>query len=158
MLALLGEHAQFTYSKGDNFLMEKKEFTVFSFNEFLNEGKLMGSKCVKCGAQYLPPRPLCTECQNTEMEWLQFPGKGILAAFTVISVGPTMMVQEGFDRMNPYCSGIVQLDEGLKISGRIVGVDTKNPENIKVGTRMVIDLQQRCEKEVVKTYLAFKPA
>ena len=138
--------------------MDQREFTVFSFNEFLNEGKLMGSKCVKCGAQYLPPRPLCTECNSTEMEWVQFPGNGTLAAFTAISVGPTMMIQEGFDRTNPYCSGIVQLDEGPKISGRIVGVDTQNPENIKVGTRVVIDFQQRSEKDVVKTYLGFKPA
>jgi uncharacterized OB-fold protein len=137
--------------------MDKKDITVFSFNEFLNEGKLMGSKCLKCGAIYLPPRPLCTKCQNNTMEWEQFSGKGKLAAFTVISVGPTVMIQEGFDRVNPYCTGIVELDEGPKISARIVEVDVKNPEIIKVGTQLVMQLQSRCENGATRTQLAFKP-
>jgi uncharacterized OB-fold protein len=91
------------------------------------------------------------------MEWFQFKGQGKLAAFTTISVGPTIMVAEGFDRVNPYCSGIVELEEGPKISARIVGIDAKRPENIKVGTRMTVEFQQRCQGDVRKTYLGFRP-
>lgn len=137
--------------------MSEREFTAASFNEYLNEGKFVGSRCKKCGTLCLPPRPLCTKCQSSEMEWFQFKGQGKLAAFTTISVGPTIMVAEGFDRVNPYCSGIVELEEGPKISARIVGIDAKRPENIKVGTRMTVEFQQRCQGDVRKTYLGFRP-
>jgi uncharacterized OB-fold protein len=137
--------------------MEKKEITVFSFNEFLNEGKLMGSKCPKCGAIYLPPHPLCMKCQNNNMEWFRFSGTGKLVAFTVISVGPTYMISKGFDRLNPYCTGIVQLDEGPNISSRIIGFDLKKPESIKIGTNLVMELQPRRENESMQTQIIFKP-
>lgn len=136
--------------------MSQRDFTAASFNEYLNEGKLMGSKCKKCGAAYLPPRPLCIKCQSNEMEWFQFKGRGKLVAFTAISVGPTIMVSEGFDRLNPYCSGIVELEEGPKISARILGVDARKPDSIKVGTPMTVEFQESCEGDVRKTHLAFK--
>lgn len=48
--------------------MEQRDFTVNSFNKYLGEKKLMGSKCKKCGALYLPPRPLCQSCHEASME------------------------------------------------------------------------------------------
>ena len=136
--------------------MSEREFTSASFNQFLGEKKLMGSRCVKCGALYLPPRPLCTKCQSTQMEWVEMKGKGKLAAFTAISVGPSFMCQQGYDRNNPYLTGIVQLEEGPKISARLLNVDAKNPETVKVSIPMTVEFVESGAGPTKKTSLAFK--
>ena len=94
--------------------MEGRPFTDLSYEQFLNEEKLMGCRCKKCQALYLPPRPLCIECYGNEIEWVEIQGKGRLAAFTCISVGPPFMIKEGFDRGNPYCTGVVELEEKVR--------------------------------------------
>jgi uncharacterized OB-fold protein len=137
-------------------MMEAREFTSASFNRFLAEKKLMASRCKECKSMYLPPRPLCTRCYDGEMEWIELKGKGTLVAYTVIAVGPTFMIEEGYDRKNHYCSGIVQLEEGLKISARILEVDVKKPDAIKIGTPLEVDFLERGEGENKKTFLAFR--
>jgi len=137
-------------------MMELREFNSTSFNKFLSEKRLMASQCKGCKSMYLPPRPLCTRCYDGEMEWIELKGKGILVAYTVIAVGPTFMIEEGYDRKNHYCSGIVQLEEGLKISARILGVSIKNPNAIKIGTPLEVDFLERGEGENKKTFLAFR--
>ena len=79
-----------------------------------------------------------------------------LTGFTVIYSGPTFMVEQGFDRKNPYVSGIVELEEGASISARITGLDVSKPEEIKVGTPLTVDFLEFGEGDAKKTYLAFK--
>lgn len=136
--------------------MENRAFSDVSYKQFLNEDKLMGCKCKGCGALYLPPRPICIECYSSDMEWVEMKGKGKLAAFTAIHVGPPSMVAEGFNRKNPYCVGVVEFEEGVKIDARIEGVDTKNPETIKVGMPLTVKFLHRTEGENMKTFLAFE--
>ncbi|OIP92589.1 MAG: hypothetical protein AUK24_01285 [Syntrophaceae bacterium CG2_30_49_12] len=136
--------------------MENRAFSDVSYKQFLNEDKLMGCKCKGCGALYLPPRPICIECYSSDMEWVEMKGKGKLAAFTAIYVGPPSMVAEGFNRKNPYCVGVVEFEEGVKIDARIEGLDTKNPETIKVGMPLTAKFLHRTEGENMKTFLAFE--
>lgn len=136
--------------------VEQREFTASSFNKYLGEKKLMGSKCKKCGALYLPPRPLCAACQSNDMEWFEFSGKGKIAAFTAVAVAPTVMLNQGLGRNNPYVSGVVLTAEGPGISARITGVDGKKPETIKVGTPVHMEVLERAEGETKVHSLAFK--
>lgn len=136
--------------------MSERAFNDVSYEQFLNEKKVMGSKCKKCGALSVPPRPICVECHSSEMEWAEMKGKGKLAAFTCISVGPPSMVEEGYDRKNPYCTGVVELEEGPRVVARINGVDTKTPESIKVGLPVTAEFMPRGEGESLITILAFK--
>jgi len=136
--------------------MENKPFSDVSYNQFLNEDKLMGCRCKSCGTLYLPPRPICIECYSFDMEWVEMKGKGKLVAFTAVSVGPPYMVAEGFNRKNPYCVGVVELEEGVKIDARIEGVDTKDPETIKWGMPLTVKFLHRTEEEKMKTFLAFE--
>ena len=135
--------------------MPDREFTSASFYQFLNERRLMASRCTQCGALYLPPRPICIACHNDRMEWVQMKGNGTLAAFTTIAVAPTLMIEEGYGRDNPYCTGIVQLEEGPKISARIVGLDASKPESIEVGTPLTVQFIERGDGDDRKTYLGF---
>jgi uncharacterized OB-fold protein len=127
--------------------MKEIPFTIASYDKFIAEKKLMASKCVKCSALWLPPRPICLTCKSDALEWIELNGKGKLVAFTVIG----------------YCSGIVELEEGPRISAQILGVDVAHPENIKIGTSLTATFVERGSwhfveelAKVKKTYLAFQ--
>jgi hypothetical protein len=137
--------------------MDDKRFNDTSYEQFLNKSMIMGSKCKICGALALPPRAICISCFGTEMEWIQFRGTGRLAAFTSIMVAPPYMAKDGFGRNNPYVVGVVELDEGVKTVARIVGVDAKRPEQIRVGTPLKAEFLKRGEGPGKQTILAFKP-
>lgn len=137
--------------------MEERPFNDTSYEQFLNERKIMGSKCKKCGALALPPRSICVSCFGNEMEWMEFKGTGNLAAFTSIMVAPPYMVKEGFNRNNPYVVGVVELEEGVKTVARIIGVDARQPEYIKVGTPLKAEFHEKREGTETQTLLAFKP-
>lgn len=117
----------------------------------------MGSRCKKCDTLYVPPRPICLSCTSWDMEWAQVTGKGKLSAFTCIAIGPSFMRAEGYDRNNPYCSGVVELAEGARVDARIEGVAPNHPEKIEVGMKMTVKFLHRGEGDNLKSYLAFEP-
>lgn len=137
--------------------MEERPFNDISYERFLSEDKLMGSRCQKCGALFVPPRTICIKCYANEMEWIETKGNGKLAAFTCIAIGPPFMIKEGYDRKHPYVSGIVELEEGARVVARIEGVDGRKPETIKIGTPLQVEFLHRGEPNNSKTFLAFKP-
>jgi len=132
--------------------MGEMPFSDISFDHFLREEKLMGSRCQKCGALYVPPRPICIDCRSSEMGWEQMSGSGKLAAFTCIAIGTSAMIAEGYDRKNPYISGVVELDEGARVDARIDGLDGNKPEEIQVGMPLSVKYLHR---EGGRTHLAF---
>jgi uncharacterized OB-fold protein len=137
--------------------MADREFTGASFYQFLQENKLMGSRCQACGALHIPPRAICPACYGTGMEWVEMSGDGELLAFTTVHIAPTAMIEAGYDRKNPYCAGIVQLAEGPAISAQILGVDPARPQEIEIGTPLRVVFVRRGEGEQARTYLAFEP-
>ncbi len=137
--------------------MEQRNISDISYDQYLNEEKLMGSQCKKCGEIYTPPRSICIKCYATDMEWIEMKGKGKLAAFTCISVGPPFMNEEGFDRKHPYCVGVVELEEGTRVDARIEGVEPAKPETISIGTPVSVQFLHREKNNKQITYLAFKP-
>lgn len=136
--------------------MENKPLNDASYEQFLNERRVMGSRCKKCGALALPPRPICIGCHGGDLEWTEFKGKGKLAALTSIVVAPPAMAREGFGRNNPYIVGVVELEEGVKAVVRITGVDAKKPETIKVGMPLQADFLSKGEGAAKQTALVFK--
>ena len=84
-------------------------------------------------------------------------GKGRLHAFTCITVAPPFMIEQGYDRNHPYCSGVVDLEEGAKVDARIDGVDATKPEEILVGMHLKVAFLHWGEGENRKTFLAFQP-
>ena len=135
--------------------MAERPMSDYWFEQFLNEEKLMGSRCITCGALFVPPRAVCIECHHSEMEWVEMKGTGELAAFTCIAIGPPSMIEEGYNRNNPYCSGVVKLVEGPRVVARIEGLDVLNPENIRIGTPLKVKFLHRGAGENLTTSLAF---
>lgn len=110
-----------------------------AFEQYLAAGRLMGVRCVGCEAIWVPPRALCPDCHKSDMEWLAMAGTGKLVAFTSIFIGPPWMVEQGFDRQHPYCTGVVKLDEGPRVVARIDGVDASHPEDMKIGLPLLVN-------------------
>lgn len=134
-----------------------KPFSVAAFNQYLAESRLMAARCADCGMLTLPPRAICPGCRSDHMEWVETSGKGRLAAFTVVYIAPTFMIEQGYGRDKPYISGIVEMDEGPRISAHILGLDPTRPEAIKIGTPLVVDFIELTSGEKSHTYLAFRP-
>jgi len=114
-----------------------KKFGTVSFtaitktNDFvghLEQGKIMGTRCKKCGLQFFPPRVDCYQCLSSDMEWFEVSGTGKLLAYSKLQFGPM-----GFEGDLPYC--IAVLDYGnYKVFGRIAK-DVAD-EEIKIGMEM----------------------
>ncbi|HEC38822.1 hypothetical protein LCGC14_1252450 [marine sediment metagenome] len=136
----------------------EKDFTVQNYLEFLNSKKLMGSKCKNCGQIYGPPRKLCIECNKANMEWIEFTGKGKIAAFSCIGVGTKFMVEKGYSMKKPYCFSVIKLDEGPMISGQLVGVDESKPDTIKIETPVKATfIETELKGEETRVDLGFEP-
>ncbi len=132
------------------------EFNAANFYKKLQEaGQLTGVRCTNCGRLSPEARPMCPDCHGFDMEWHAFSGRATLATFTAISVVPVYMGEKGYGRDRPYCSGIVTLEEGPRISALITGVDGSQPQNIQTGMPMVLDMENF---DPDHPSIAFRPA
>ena len=138
--------------------MSEKEipFTAYAFQQYLNQGELKASRCVDCQKIYLPVRAICPDCGQSNLEWIDLSGKGKLAAYTSVYIGPSFMNEQGYGRDKPYLTGIVEMEEGPKISARLLGLDAENPSKIKIGTSLLFSGIEIGEGENISTQLAFK--
>jgi uncharacterized OB-fold protein len=88
------------------------------YSEALKQNKLLGLKCKQCGNIIVPPKIVCADCANTELEITELSGKGKIQTFTTVFVPP-----EGREGECPYIIVLVELDEGPWIMGNLTGVD-----------------------------------
>lgn len=78
---------------------------------------IVGSKCHTCKKVFFPPRNVCPNCRSKgDLRDFTFSGDGKIISWTVIHTAPG-----GFESQTPYVVGIIELKEGTKISGQIVG-------------------------------------
>ncbi len=90
--------------------------------------RLIGTKCNKCGSLFFPPRNLCPKCRRKgEIVKFPFSGKGEILSHTIIRAPP-----EGFEKQSPYAVAIIKLDEGVNISGQVIG----DPKDIQTGKKV----------------------
>lgn len=133
------------------------EFTTAQFTHALREHKLIGARSRTTGKLFVPPRSFARDDFSGAMERVELSGRGHLVAFTIIYVGTAAMLAAGYDRQNPYCVGVVELEEGAKISAQILGVDVFHPETIQIGMPLQATFIERGEGDAQKTFLAFEP-
>jgi uncharacterized OB-fold protein len=137
--------------------VEERPFSDIAYEQYLTEERLMGSRCKECDARFVPPRSICVKCFSSDMEWLELNGKGRLAAFTCITIAPPFMIAQGYNRKNPYISGVVELEEGGRVDARIEGLDPTKPEDIKVGMPLKVKFLHTEVGDKKETFLAFEP-
>ncbi|TET89302.1 MAG: Zn-ribbon domain-containing OB-fold protein [Methanomassiliicoccales archaeon] len=102
--------------------------------DYLEKGKLAGTKCKSCGALHFPPRADCDQCMSSDVEWMDMESKGKIVTYTTIHVGPT-----GFEDVVPYTICMVELEGG----GRLLGwLDEAKEEDISVGQDVSVVLKE----------------
>jgi hypothetical protein len=85
------------------------------FIDYLEKGKVMGTRCRVCGMVFFPPRADCYGCLASDMEWFEVAGTGKLLTWSTLRYAPV-----GFEGDLPYA--IALLDYGkYKVFGRIAG-------------------------------------
>lgn len=98
-----------------------------SWRQYAKRYKLEGLKCTSCGVIYFPHVFLCS-CGSEKFEPHILSGFGKLISYTNI----TSSCME-FKHMMNYCIGLIQLDEGPKLTVQIADVGVSD---LKIGMRM----------------------
>jgi len=101
------------------------------FINYLEQGKVMTTRCKKCGTSYFPPKMDCPGCLGSEVEWFEIKNDGKLVTYTIVHYGPS-----GFEDEAPYTLGIGEFDGGMKIFGRL----SKNIEESDIKPGMGIKI------------------
>ena len=101
---------------------------VNDFVNYLDQGKVMGTRCLDCGQVFFPPRSDCFRCLASNVEWFEVEGTGKLITFSKLKFAPM-----GFEDDLPY--SIAVLDYGdYRVFGRIA--DDVPEEEIQLGMEM----------------------
>ena len=96
--------------------------------------RLQGKRCKDCGNLSFPPRLVCRKCKSRNCEPYEFIGKGTLYSYTTIYQAP-----DRFDQMAPYTVGLVDLEEGVRITAQLTDVQ---PEEIQIGMKLEMVIRQ----------------
>jgi uncharacterized OB-fold protein len=98
------------------------------FIDYLQEAKVMGTRCKDCGLVFFPPRADCYHCLAGNMQWFEITGKGKLITYSKLEFAPI-----GFQDDVPY--SVALLDYGdYKVFGRIASGLAE--EEIQIGMEM----------------------
>ncbi|MHC4093853.1 MAG: Zn-ribbon domain-containing OB-fold protein [Planctomycetota bacterium] len=118
---------------------------VSDFAVHLKDGRLMGSRCKKCGFQTFPPRADCPKCMSGEFEFTEYSGKGEIYTYSIIAAAPT-----GFDDEAPYTVAVVDLEEG----GRLVGWlgESIPSDQVQIGMKVQVVPRIFGEEEEIKVF------
>lgn len=108
---------------------------VAKFTEFLQAGKIYGSKCGECGLIQFPPRAHCVRCLSSNFEWHQLSGDCTLITHTKVEATPSAFQEQG-----PYSLGLAELAEGPKIFAWLDKSLTE--DHISLGMKMHLKILQ----------------
>lgn len=115
--------------------------------ESLSNKNLKLQKCSECGKLRFPPLPSCPYCGSQRGEWVNVSGNAKIYSWIVVHAPINPSLKEDV----PYVVGLVELEEGPRMVGRILGC---SPEDIRK------DMPVRFHYHVVDnelTLLAFEP-
>ena len=84
-------------------------------------------RCKACGKLEAGPRQLCPACHSPALERTAVPGEGTLVSWTMIRRAPAR-----FKELAPYAVCLVDLGQGLLVTGRLA---PGNPE-LPIGARV----------------------
>jgi uncharacterized OB-fold protein len=81
----------------------------------VRRGELMIKRCQDCGDHLYPRRIFCPRCAGDNLEWVQARGRGRVYTFSTVYRAPDRSLPV------PYTNGIVALEEGVYLFGRLTG-------------------------------------
>ncbi len=107
------------------------------FWDALKAGRLVTTKCTKCGNVTFPPQADCPKCSSGEFEWVDLGTEAKLLTYTQVLITPA-----SFADSDPYIIAIGKLANGLNVLAWLEGIAL---EAVKPG--MAMRLEPRSSKE-----------
>ena len=105
----------------------KLEKIVQKFYDSLEEGKIMGRKCTKCGAMEFPPVYACNSCGCMDLEWTEISGK---AKMHSIVMPAALSSKPEYKALGQYAYGEVELEEGSRLNAVVRGISRKKRKEL----------------------------
>ena len=114
------------------------------FSEDAGGARLLGSRCTACGTPYFPRSGRChhPECGGTQVEDAAFGPFGTLWSYSVQNYPPPPPARYD-EPYRPYALGVVDLDDGLRVVGRM----TDDASSLSVGAPVELVLAPLCSQE-----------
>ncbi len=116
----------------------KLEKVVEKFYQGLEEGRILGRKCPKCGAVEFPPVYACNSCGNLETEWFEISGKGKM--HSIVMPAPLSSKPE-YKALGKFAYGEIELEEGARFNAVVRGITKKKRREILESGRMPVDVK-----------------
>ena len=104
-----------------------KNSPISQWRNYKHLYSLHASKCVSCKKIFYPKGYLCS-CGSQKFELIKLSGKGKLLTFSYVVNPP-----EAFVSMVPYCIGIIELEEGVRMTAQITDVKL---EDLSIGMKV----------------------
>ena len=97
---------------------------VKAYYDGLEEGKLLGAKCPKCGNVEFFPYYSCSECGDHELELVELSGDAVIEGFVTTRAATAPLIGE----LGPYVVGNIKLVEGPRVNALILGITPDNAD------------------------------
>jgi uncharacterized OB-fold protein len=101
--------------------------------------ELRVQRCEDCGALRHPPGPRCPGCGSQRRGYLVVGGSGTIFSYVVHHHPPVS------GRSAPFVVALVELPEGVRMLGELVGVDPADPAalaTVRIGAPVQLSWQQ----------------
>lgn len=119
------------------------------FIELMNNKKLLGTKCTKCGKIWMPPRIDCSECYEPA-EWIEMRQTGTIDVSTIV-----WYTTSAFIKAIPYGIGFIRLDGADTAMLQGIFSESLIPSKVKKGKKVRAVFQK--EREGKMTDFFFVP-
>ncbi len=104
------------------------------FWEACRQHKIMLPWCLGCDRPHWPPGPVCPYCFGEALSWKQASGLGTVSSWVVVHK-PWLPAFEGDI---PYNAVQVELEEGVRLTGNVVGAPNE-ASRVGLPVRVVFD-------------------
>ena len=92
--------------------------TSVPFWEAAARGQIVIQRCASCEQVRHPPQPMCPSCNSFDAEWTRVSGRGRVWSWVVVH--PPVL--PAFAEKTPYNVAVVELDEGVRMIGNLLGL------------------------------------
>jgi len=120
------------------------------FWEASRAGRLLVRRCRACGRAHFYPRPFCPTCWSDQVDWEEASGRATLYTWSVVHQNDLPPFK---DRV-PYVVAIVELDEGVRLTSNVEGVD---PEEVRCDMAVQVAFREEQRDEETVALAVFRP-
>jgi len=112
------------------------------FYDALENKKIIGNRCPKCGDVFVPPRKICGKCNekiSLDQNWVDLPDSGTLKNYT----STYYKINDRASRKvkKPQVIGMIQIDgSNTAIIYRLLDIE---PENVKIGMQVKVEWEEK---------------